>query len=150
VVSRRGGREFAMQTLYASEIGGGTLEEAADTLTTSGETITRESRDYGLRLARTTHRRSEEIDGLISGISANWDLDRLAVLDRIILRLAIAELLTESDVPTKVCINEAVEIAKKFSTENSSRFVNGLLDAVAKKLSGITENPKPNEDSKNG
>ena len=150
MVSRRGGREFAMQTLYASEIGGGTLEQAADTLTTSGEPVASDAQEYGLRLARAARGRSEEIDGLISGNSQNWNLDRLAVLDRIILRLAIAELLTEASVPTKVCINEAVEIAKKFSTENSSRFVNGLLDAVAKKLSGLTDTPNQNEDPKNG
>jgi N utilization substance protein B len=93
-----------------------------------------ETREYGMRLARAARKRAVEIDALIADTSERWDVERLAVVDRIILRVSIAELMTEPDVPSKVCINEAVEIARKFSTENSSRFVNGVLDAVSRKL----------------
>lgn len=133
MISRRKGREFALQALYASEVGDSTLEKAADTLH-DDEPVAADMREYGLRLAQSARKRAEEIDGLIAASSEHWDVERLAVVDRIILRLAIAELMTEADVPSKVCINEAVEIARKFSTENSSRFVNGVLDAVARRL----------------
>jgi N utilization substance protein B len=133
VISRRKGREFALQALYASEVGDIALEKAADTLN-DDEPVPAEMREYGLRIARASRKRVEEIDALIAESSERWDVERLAVVDRIILRLSIAELMTEADVPSKVCINEAVEIARKFSTENSSRFVNGVLDAVARKL----------------
>ena len=133
-VSRRRGREFTMQILYASEVGGEVLENAADILAGGEPLLPPEARQYGLQLARTVRMRAGEIDRLISGISDHWDLGRLAVVDRIILRMAIAELISEPDVPSSVCINEAVEIARKFSTENSSRFVNGILDAVARQL----------------
>ena len=93
-----------------------------------------ETREYGLRLADAARARGAEIDRLIGECADRWDVDRLAVVDRIILRMSIAELMTQPDVPAKVCINEAVEIARKFSTEHSSRFVNGVLDAVARRL----------------
>ena len=139
MISRRRGREFTMQVLYASEVGGETLENAADILARGEPAVPPEARQYGLQLARTVRMRAGEIDRLISGISDHWDVSRLAVVDRIILRMAIAELITEPDVPSKVCINEAVEIARKFSTENSSRFVNGILDAVARQLQNPPE-----------
>ncbi len=135
MISRRRGREFTMQLLYATEVGGETLEQAAAVLEREEPPVPEEARDYGLRLARAVRDHSGDIDRRIAESSAHWDLGRIAVVDRIILRMAIAELLHVPDVPCKVCINEAVEIAKKFSTENSSRFVNGVLDAVAQQLS---------------
>jgi len=133
MISRRKGREFALQALYASEVGDSTLDKAADTLM-HDDPVLPETREYGMKLARAVRKRAEQIDELIAEASERWDVERIAVVDRIILRLAIAELMTEADVPSKVCINEAVEIAKKFSTENSSKFVNGVLDAVSRKL----------------
>ena len=134
-VSRRRGREFTMQVLYASEVGGETLEKVADRIATSEDgPVPTDAKEYGLQLARTVRMRGGEIDRLIQSASEHWDVSRLAVLDRIILRMAIAELISEPDVPSKVCINEAVEIAKKFSAENSSRFVNGILDAISRQL----------------
>jgi N utilization substance protein B len=133
VISRRKGREFAMQALYASEVGGDGSEKSADAVP-HDDPVTPETREYGLRLSRAARARAEEIDRLIGECSERWDVGRLAVVDRVILRMSIAELMTEPDVPSKVCINEAVEIARKFSTENSSRFVNGILDAVSRKL----------------
>lgn len=149
-VSRRRGREFTMQILYASEVGGEILENAAETLAGGEPPVPPEAKQYGLQLARTVRMRAGEIDRLIHGTSDHWELDRLAVVDRIILRMAIAELITEADVPSKVCINEAVEIARKYSTENSSKFVNGILDAVARQLSNPSEtDPFESEAEKN-
>jgi N utilization substance protein B len=122
-----------MQVLYASEVGGETLEQAAETLAREEPPVPPDAKAYGLQLARTVRMRAGEIDRLIGGVSDRWDVTRLAV----ILRMAVAELLAEPDVPVKVCLNEAVEIARKFSTEDSSRFVNGVLDAVARELQNL-------------
>ncbi len=143
MISRRRGREFALQILYAAEVGGTTLEQAATTLAPEDPPVPPEAQAYGLKLARAVSAHGPEIDRRLSEVSAHWDVGRFAVIDRIILRTAIAELLQVPDVPFKVCINEAVEIAKKFSTENSSRFVNGVLDAVARQLSAADGTPAP-------
>lgn len=127
-----------MQSLYAAEVGGTSFGQAGSAQDGDGllhdEPVAAETREYGLRLAHAARGHATEIDRLITECSAHWDLDRLAVVDRVILRMSIAELMTQPDVPAKVCINEAVEIARKFSTENSSRFVNGVLDAVSRRL----------------
>ena len=75
-----------------------------------------------------------ELDGIIEEQTRNWDIERIARVDRNILRLAIYEMLHRDDIPPVVSINEAIDIAKKFSTENSGRFVNGILDKVKGKL----------------
>lgn len=73
---------------------------------------------------------SDELDALINGRVANWEFNRLAILDKIILRICICELLYFDDIPPKVSINEAIEIARRYSTEKSDKFVNGVLDSV--------------------
>jgi N utilization substance protein B len=73
---------------------------------------------------------SKKIDQLIVRRSEKWDFARIAIVDKLILRIAIAELLFFDDIPPKVTINEAIEIAKRYSTDNSSRFVNGVLDGI--------------------
>ena len=73
-----------------------------------------------------------EIDPLISRHADNWDMKRMAIIDRNILRLGVFELMYREDVPPKVCINEAVELAKRFGDEESSKFVNGILDTIHK------------------
>jgi N utilization substance protein B len=81
-------------------------------------------------LIRGALQHQEQIDGMIRKHAKNWDLHRMAVVDRNILRLAIFEMLHRDDIPPVVSINEAVDIAKKFSTEDSGKFVNGILDKV--------------------
>ena len=78
--------------------------------------------------------RREEIDGLLAKQARGWTLERMPVLDRTIMEIAVYELLARPDVPTAVVIDEAVELAKGFSTDDSSRFVNGVLSAIAKKV----------------
>jgi N utilization substance protein B len=83
---------------------------------------------------RGTKGNQAKIDALIAQVTEHWDLERMAVVDRNILRLAVYELLWSTEVPPKVAINEAIEIAKKFGTQESSRFINGILDRVHKEL----------------
>jgi N utilization substance protein B len=87
-------------------------------------------REFAEPLIRGALQHREEADALIRKYSKNWDLPRIAAVDRNILRLAIFEMLHREDVPPVVSINEAVDIAKKFSTQDSGRFVNGILDSV--------------------
>ena len=89
---------------------------------------------YSLDLVKLTQKNIEKIDGIIDDNSKNWDLKRIALTDKLVLRLAIAEMLHFEDVPHKVSISEAVEISKVFGTKDSGPFVNGILDAVFKKM----------------
>ena len=130
---RRRSRELALQSLYAWEISGNTVETIIEQLlsdiTMDGEII-----DFASNLFRKTVRKKKELDGDISSVIQNWEFNRLALLDCLILRLALCELLYFKEIPPKVTINEAIDLAKKFSTAESGRFVNGILDALYKKL----------------
>lgn len=90
--------------------------------------------DFASKLFDRTQQKKDELDDLIRDHVKNWELDRLALLDRLILRMAVAEWLYMPDIPVKVTINEAIELAKKFSTTKSGRFVNGVLDVALVKL----------------
>lgn len=93
----------------------------------------REAFEHAAELVEGTHDRIEEIDGLIRAQAENWRLERMPPVDRNILRLAVFELLHETDVPQLVVVDEAVELAKRFGSEQSGRFVNGLLDGLIKR-----------------
>lgn len=131
MISRRRGREFAMQLLYAVEVGKEAFAEALKGMSDDPE-LPQDAREYGTLLARKVLERQEDLDARIAAAANNWDLERIAIVDKLIIRCAVAELMYMQDVPLKVAINEAVDIAKKFSTGDSSRFVNGVLDAIAK------------------
>jgi N utilization substance protein B len=131
MISRRRGREFAMQLLYAVEVGKEAFAEALKGLSDDPD-LPMDAREYGTLLARKVLESQEDLDARIAAAASNWDLDRIAIVDKLIIRCAVAELMFMKDVPLKVAINEAVDIAKKFSTGDSSRFVNGVLDAIAK------------------
>ena len=87
-----------------------------------------------VELVRGVDARREEIDGLVAAQSRGWTLDRMPVLDRTVMEIATYELLARDEVPTAVAIDEAVELAKRYSTDDSGRFVNGVLSAIAKKV----------------
>lgn len=89
---------------------------------------------YAEALVRDAGRRAEEIDRLVGGKAAGWRLERMPAIDRQVLRLATLELLARPEVPTAVVLDEAVELAKAYSTEDSGRFVNGVLAALAREL----------------
>lgn len=143
MISRRKAREFAMQLLYAVEVGKEPFLAALAALSADPTVADDEAKDYGTQLARKTLESQDAIDAMISGVSANWELDRIAILDKIIIRMGAAELMHFPDVPLKVAINEAVDIAKKFSTGDSSRFVNGVLDSIAKQFSNSSQRNQP-------
>jgi N utilization substance protein B len=91
---------------------------------------------YTAMLVGTVESRGAEIDGLVDGAAIDWDLERMAVVDRNVLRLAVAELLECPEVPTAVVLNEAVELASAYSTDDSGRFVNGVLATLAHQIRG--------------
>jgi transcription antitermination protein NusB len=131
---RRKSRELALQLLYQLD-----LQDAARAEPYLDEFWTRHPVDGEVRgfvesLVRGTKLHQQKIDEVIGQFAENWDLDRMAVVDRNILREGVFELLWMMEIPPKVAINEALEVAKKFSTRESSRFINGLLDRVHKEL----------------
>jgi N utilization substance protein B len=131
---RRSGREAAIQFLYQYDTHKpGELDVALKAFWKQSE----EKKgvcDFAEDLLRGAIGKLPEIDAKIRGLADNWDFERLAVVDRNILRLAIYEMLFRPEIPPVVSINEAIEIAKKFSTEDSGKFVNGLLDKVKKDI----------------
>jgi len=98
------------------------------------ENISKEQIDYIKKLYKTTIDNQEKVDEIIKNKLNNWDITRLATIDKAILRMSISEMLFIDEIPPKVSITEGVEIAKVFSTDDSSSFVNGILDAVYNKI----------------
>ena len=130
---RRQTREKVLQTLYAYELS----KEPISTIMESvlGELKTsREDFEFAKKLVAAVVQHEEEIEKIIRRKIAHWEFDRIAVIDRLILRMGICEMLYFQDIPPKVTINEAIEIAKAFSTEKSGKFVNGVLDAILDEL----------------
>jgi N utilization substance protein B len=128
---------MAVKILYEMEIGKLSQEDAESRIRRRLRQA--ETRELAMSLVNQTLENIGKIDKIIGGVAENWDLSRMAALDRSILRLGTAEIVL-SDVPAKVAINEAIEIAKRFSTEDSGRFVNGILDRVARMKSEIRDN----------
>jgi len=130
--TRRRGREFVLKALYAFEMGSQTREEIHDSIIgTSG--LDRNISDFAGRLFAATVDHIEAIDRVIGDLTINWKLERIAIVDKNILRMAMAEVEHMPDIPIKVAINEAIELAKKYSTMESAAFVNGILDKVLRK-----------------
>jgi len=98
-----------------------------------------EVRDFAEDIVKGTYKHLPKINNLIHQCAKNWSLDRMAVVDRNVLRMAIYEIIYRIDIPTSVTINEAIEIAKKFGTEESGAFVNGILDRVARLMGKLEE-----------
>lgn len=127
--SRREGREAALQVLYLKDIGQKALDVIPDAVW-ANEPLTPKTREFAESLVEGVLSQQSVIDPMIKKYTANWEMSRMAAIDRSILRLAAYELLHELETPINVIINEAVEIAKKFSTGESSKFVNGILDKI--------------------
>ena len=126
---RRVVRERVLQALYAHEISRDPIEGVIENIVTDlkkDETTF----DFARRLILKVLETEAELDTIIRKRVANWEFSRLALVDRVILRMCICELLYFEDIPPKVSINEAIEIARRFSTEKSDKFVNGVLDSV--------------------
>lgn len=131
--TRRTGRSYALQLLYARDgDASNTLSGAANNWAQDFELeIDEQAQVFARDLVAAAVERGPELDELIASSSKNWRIDRMSRVDRNILRLGATELLAFRDVPTKVVINEAVELAKRFGTAESSAFVNGVLDRIA-------------------
>jgi len=135
--SRHRAREAAVQMLYQWEVGRASMLEVGQTFWTgpaASEPFGDELRVFATTLATGVAGAVAEIDPIIVEAAENWRIERMNVLDRLILRLAIYEFLHEPDTPGKVIINEALELARTFSTDDSVRFINGVLDAVRRTL----------------
>jgi N utilization substance protein B len=136
-IGRRRAREAALQMLYQWEVGRASASEAIATYWPAhdGDAPLPDSlRDFANTLVRGTIERVKEIDAVLSTHAQNWRIERMAVIDRLILRLAIFEFLADRETPSRVVINEALELARTYSGEDAVPFVNGVLDSVKKEL----------------
>lgn len=130
---RRVGRECALQMLYERDIGAIPDEEILRTYWSMEEHADK-IREFAEQLFTGVAGRIEELDQLIQSHAQNWRLSRMAAVDRNVLRLAAFELLSGGRSPDSAIINEALELARKFSTQDSAQFVNGILDSIRKDL----------------
>ena len=128
---RRAARELALKFLYQTEFNSNSPDSELNSFCERAN-VSEEIQDFTQTLIKNIFFHKKEVDRLLKKISANWVPDRMAMIDKNILRLGICELLFDSTTPPKVVINEAVEIAKKFGTEESPDFINGILDKVYK------------------
>jgi len=130
--ARRKARELALQMLYQHDLSG----NAADAIVETFEDLQKSkanTREFAVRIFRGTLDHMADIDQMIVAQADNWRLERMAVVDRNIIRMSVYEFLHETDTPKLVIIDEAIEIAKKFGTQKSSQFINGILDGILKR-----------------
>jgi len=129
VKKRTRARELALQFLYQVDLlGDELLVDAAGFF--RGEEPDRTAREFATQLVQGVSEHREELDREIRAVAQNWEITRMAVIDRNVLRMAAFELFHCPDVPPKVAINEAIELGKRFSTQNSGAFINGILDKI--------------------
>ena len=126
-MARRQARERALELLYEIEAKDRPAGEVLAELAVEPDA-------YALAVVRGVDEHRDRLDGLISRYARDWSLDRMPVIDRSLLRMAVFELAHRPDVPTAVVIDEAVELAKAYSTDDSGRFVNGMLSRIAREL----------------
>ncbi|HOV79840.1 MAG TPA: transcription antitermination factor NusB [Bacillota bacterium] len=128
-MSRRLARERALQVLFQVDMAGADEDEAFSQMDENFGTLVRHG-DFAVRLVRGTLENLGFIDGIIAGISKDWDIKRMAYVDRNIMRLALYEILFCDDIPDSVSVNEAIEMGKTFGGEESGKFINGILGKV--------------------
>ncbi len=133
LITRREAREIALQALYAIELSGNSIQ------TTLQDTFELHQVDLSLQkfvseIVEKTYEAREELDVYIRRRAINWEFERIAIIDKLLLRMAICEFLYFWDIPPKVTIDEAIELSKEYSTEQSGSFINGILDAVLSDL----------------
>jgi N utilization substance protein B len=151
--NRHLGRIIALQTLYEQDF----RRAAADATFDLDEVLQRniaryeamvDDVDFIRRLTAGVSKQTEELDAKLQPIAPEWPIDQIARMDRVILRIGLYELESEADVPPKVVINEAVELAKAFGSENSSKFINGVLGTALRQKDGTPEATETKETSK--
>jgi len=132
--TRRKSRELALQMLFQADMGKQQKEEVRRSFWLERAEVGRETRGFADELFGVASERAREIDEMIERHAEHWPMDPLAAVDRNILRLGVAEFLGYPETPRPVIINEALEIARRFSTAESVNFINGVLDSVAQEL----------------
>ena len=140
---RHRAREAALQILYQWDIGKRDIDKSSATFFDlqwpNADPPADDLREFATALARDTTERLSEIDPLIADTAERWRPERMAILDRLILRMAVCEMLRDASTPPVVVINEALELARTFTTEESVKFINGMLDAIRKKIETRTQ-----------
>ena len=134
-MKRRRSREYALQILFQLELSGGELNEEMLREFWEGNDEDDDVKDFTRDIVSTTLANLDAIDNIIKKAAEHWSIERMAVIDRNILRAAACELFYRPDIPNAVVINEAIEIAKKYSTRESAAFINGILDKLAHQAS---------------
>ena len=134
--TRRKSREMALQMLFQLDMGKQSVEDVRTTFWNERRDLDEKVRGFADDLFRVAAERQAEIDELVERNAEHWRMDRMAAVDRNVLRCGVAEMLGFSETPKPVVINEALEIARRFSTPESVQFINGVLDSVAKELDG--------------
>jgi transcription antitermination protein NusB len=132
--TRRQSRELALQMLFQADMGKQDPGQVRKTFWHEREDVGGDVQSFAEDLFRVATSRATEIDGLIEAHAEHWRMERMAAVDRNLLRASVAELLAFPDTPRAVVINEALEIARKFSSPESVQFINGVLDSVGREL----------------
>ena len=130
--TRRKSRELTMQMLFQGDLGKQTPEQVSALFWPSRDDVDAETRGFAEDLYRVATARQAEIDALIEAHAQNWRLERMAVVDRNLLRGAVAEMLGYPNTPAPIIINESLEIARRYAAPESVQFLNGVLDAIAR------------------
>jgi N utilization substance protein B len=119
-----------MQAVFQSEMSGLDIDTSVSNIVEEEKDLSADSRKFAERLAANVLEKREELDEMITKLSKNWTIDRMSLVDKCILRLALYEMKYEKDTPKAVIINEALELSKRYSDERSSSFINGILGAA--------------------
>ena len=136
--TRRKSRELVLQMLFQSDMGRQSPDDVRGTFWAERSEITEDVRGFAEDLFRIASARTKEIDALIEAHAEHWRMERMAAVDRNILRAAVAEMLGYPETPRAVIINEAIEVARRFSSPESAQFINGVLDSVGRELENRT------------
>ena len=132
--TRRKSRELTMQMLFQGDLGKQTPDEVRKLFWPSRDDVDAETRGFAEDLYRVATSRQPEIDAIIEAHSQNWRLERMPVVDRNLLRAAIAEMIAYPSTPAPIIINESLEIARRYAAPESIHFLNGVLDAIARDI----------------
>lgn len=149
--NRHLGRIIALQTLFEQDFREQLGDDQFDLDAVLARNIARyeatvEDKSFIRRLVLGVSQKQAELDKILQPLAPDWPISTIARMDRVVLRIGVYELTFEEDMPTKVAINEAVELAKAFGNENSSKFINGVLGTVVRQKDGVTEEPDSNKE----
>jgi N utilization substance protein B len=129
--SRRKARETVLQALYWAESSGDPVDQTLRTMSLRSD-LSPEAARFATDLGRKAWADREALDGMIGRVAENWSVDRIARIDRILIRMALTEMRAFPDIPVTVSIDEAIELAKRFSVEKAPGFINGVLDRLSR------------------